>query len=710
MSGGGWVRPPGGDQAQPTCFGIGQLRIPERSESQRLCSACMSLGCLNSTHWESINNFRKVIVDHHHSFDAILKSAREGCHLCGLLLIAWEEKCSLEQEPGGGWVGKLGLDSVSLSEGIRLEFKRWAPTLRSNLDEVRINILCGDLPSTMGGRLICKALDSSSASLSRIKAWLNICSSSHSACSRAGSRAPPLPTRVIAVGTKGSSKCHLVSGNKKHGYYATLSHCWGDPRNRPLSTTDRTLPHRQRGIEFEALPKTFRDAVQVCREIGIEYIWIDSLCIIQEQETQEDWAKEAPTMGQVYGNSILTISAAAAADSTQGCFKERLGLILWPCPIVLFGQSCYLFRYPMNREEIWGNPGDGEWDVSNVLARRAWVLQEQVLSLRTITFSKDLLIWRCPTLSTNEKYPLGIPHAPDISVDSHRLLQCIVNGITSFMPIEPTFGNYDCWYKIVEEFTSRNLTYEEDRLPAIAGIAKRFGMAVNDSYHAGLWRHDMILGLLWRKRGIAVTCTAKSGGVPSWSWASIKGRVTYSDLLSANHDASRIPLSSLVDILDVSDPITHEDHPFGVTSRASLSLSGVLLAVMQDKHEDFGLVLGQNGTRFSDNIGDFYPDIWDSDRQNQAPLVCLPVGVCHSPHYAGAQENDEVCKASWKRSLEMGTDKLKLIHTLYCLILQAVEGKQVVYSRVGLCRVANHKTIEISRMASFGERRAVTII
>ena len=550
----------------------------------------------------------------------------------------------------------------------------------------------------------------SSASLSRIKAWLDICSSSHPACSRADSQAPPLPTRVLAVGTKGSSKCHLVSGNKKNGHYATLSHSWGDPRNRPLSTTDQTISCRQRGIEDKALPKTFRDAVQVCRELGIEYIWIDSLCIIQEQETQEDWAKEAPTMGQVYGNSMLTISAAAAADSTQGCFKERLGLILWPCPIVLFGHFCYLYRYPMNREEICGNPGDGEWDASNVLTQRAWVLQEQILSLRTITFSKNLLIWRCPSLSTNEKYPLGIPHAPDISVDSHRFLQCIVNGITSSMPTKPMSGSYNCWYNTVEEFTYRKLTYEEDRLPAIAGIAERFGRAVNDSYHSGLWRHDMIRGLLWRKWGIDSTCTSKSGRIPSWSWASIKGRVRYSDLLSASGDASLIPLSSLVDILDVSDPITCEDHPFGVTSRASLSLSGVLLAVMQDKHEDFGLVLVENGTRSSDKIGGFYPDIWDSDRQNQAPLICLPVGVCHSPCYAGAHENDESCKASWKNLLHIGTDKLELIHILYCLILQAVKGKQDVYSRVGLCRVENHKTIEISRMALSRERRAITII
>ena len=117
---------------------------------------------LDSTHWDAINNFRKVIVNHHDSFDALLKSAREGCHLCGLLLIAWEEICRLDQEPGGGWVGKAGFDLASLNEGIRLEFQRVETKIQLTgviIDEVQITILCGELLSSMGGRLICRAMD-----------------------------------------------------------------------------------------------------------------------------------------------------------------------------------------------------------------------------------------------------------------------------------------------------------------------------------------------------------------------------------------------------------------------------------------------------------------------------------------------------------------------------------------------------------------------
>ena len=549
----------------------------------------------------------------------------------------------------------------------------------------------------------------SPASLSRIKAWLHICSNLHPACAQPDSQPPPLPTRVIAVGVKGSSKCYLLSGMEKFGYYATLSHCWGDPYNRPLLTTEQTLSCHQQGIEDEALPKTFRHAVQVCRELGIEYIWIDSLCIIQEQETQEDWAKEAPGMGHVYGNSTLNISAAAAADSTQGCFKERLGLISWPCPVLLFGQACYLFRSPTEKEVAFGDPGDIGWDLSNVLARRAWTLQEQILSRRSIIFSKNLLIWRCPTLSANEKYPLGIPHLPpNTSVDNPRLLQCIINGITSSLPKDQTGKMYDCWYKIVEEFTSRELTYERDRLPAIAGVAKRFGRAVNDSYHAGLWRNDMIFGLLWHAEDFYCMRTRESPArAPSWSWASINCHVNYSrNLVSHDHNGTRLSWTPLVNILDIMDPTTCKDHPFGVTSRATLSLSGVLLAVIQNEHYKSMLDLVDNKTASANIIHHFFPDVSDYIWPAKAPLFCLPIYIRHSSDHLDIYKLDQ---ASWERLLKTRTNELET-NKLYCLVLEAIKGHEDTYSRVGLSTVGKDKTVEMSRMAVFGERRSITLI
>jgi hypothetical protein len=550
----------------------------------------------------------------------------------------------------------------------------------------------------------------SSASFSRIKFWLDVCISSHPACSQADFQPPPLPKRVIAVGQKGSSRCCLVSGKEKNGHYATLSHCWGDPNHRPLTTTDQTLACRQQGIENEELPKTFQHAVEVCRQIGIDYLWIDSLCIIQEQESQEDWAKEAPRMGFVYGNSTLTISAAAAADSTQGCFQERFGLFFWPCPVVMFGRACYVSRYPTYKERYYGDPG--ELDRSIPLFQRAWVLQEQALSRRSIIFSKNQLVWRCPTLSTNEKFPLGTPHMPSIVTDNLRLIHCIINGITSLIPKSLRFGIYTCWYKIVEDFTSRSLTYNGDRLPAIAGIAKRLGMSANDSYHAGLWRRDLIHGLLWRVT-IYVKHVTRSATAPSWSWASIDCAVDYQHFSGGPHKHQRSPSSPLVDILDILDPATCEDHPFGATSKASLRLSGVLLKVVEDGHEDFELALTENGTYFRSDLEDLYLDVGEPDRTAETVLVCLPVCVRHGETHDRVSDC-ETYKALWKRSLETGKDEFEGKNKIYCLVLQPVEGKQDTFSRLGLCTIGRdydirNKITEISRIA-FGERRSITII
>ena len=520
---------------------------------------------------------------------------------------------------------------------------------------------------------------------------------------------------MVAVGQKGSSRCYLVSGKEEKGHYATLSHCWGDSNHRPLLTTDQTLACRQQGIEDEEFPKTFRNAVQVCREIGIEYLWIDSLCIIQEQASKEDWAKEGPKMGHVYGNSRLTICAAAAADSAQGCFQERHGLFFWPCPVVMFGQACYVFRYPTFEESYFGEPGD--FARRNPLYRRAWVIQEQALSRRSIIFSKDQLVWRCPTLSTNEKYPLGIPHMPSISTDKLRLFHCIINGITSLIPKSLDVDIYTCWYNIVEDFTSRSLTYNEDRSPAIAGIAQRFGMIANDSYHAGLWRRDMIRGLPWCLSD-TMEMVIRSATTPSWSWASVNWGVNYHGIPHGRSNMYSIQLSPLIDILDILDPTTCGDHPFGATSKASLRLSGILLKVVKDRHSDSGPALAGKGTYFRCDLQDLDFDVWDPGRSTETALVCLPICVRHVNNWA-SDSDSKMYKTSRERSLKTVQDKFGHHNKIDCLVLQPVEGEQDTYSRIGLCVLSGSKggnknerieIAEISRMAFEEHRSSLTIV
>jgi hypothetical protein len=277
------------------------------------------------------------------------------------------------------------------------------------------------------------------------------------------------------------------------------------------------------------------------------------------------------------------------------------------------------------------------------------------------------------------------------------------------MSKESEVDMYVCWYNMVEDFTARSLTYDEDTLPAIAGIAKRFGEVADDSYHAGLWRHDMSRGLLWRPDNSPSTADkTKSARAPSWSWASVNCGVAYSRFSMFGSSTSLLPFSPLVDDLDVSDPATGKDHPFGVTSKASLRLSGVLVTIINDMHEDSGSAPAENGTLLAHD----FQHSWDdrrSGRPDQTPLFGLPVGVLHGRYYEPREGDRELCKASWKRSLETGIDEFERHNEVWCLVLQAIEGKQDTYSRVGIGVLSGYKTTKISRLA-FAERMSLTIV
>ena len=166
------------------------------------------------------------------------------------------------------------------------------------------------------GRL--RELESSSdMAFRRIKAWLEECSSKHEFCS------PPelntkLPTRVINVGSTGQTVT-LFEHNGTTGRYMTLSHSWGS--SPQLTTTTKRLNEFKKGVEVSSLPKNFQDAVQITRKLGIRFLWIDSLCIIQDDP--QDWERESAQMASIYRNSYLTISATASPDSSSGCFPRR---------------------------------------------------------------------------------------------------------------------------------------------------------------------------------------------------------------------------------------------------------------------------------------------------------------------------------------------------------------------------------------------------
>jgi hypothetical protein len=162
----------------------------------------------------------------------------------------------------------------------------------------------------------------SDRSLRTAMKWIQDCCDTHVECNTNTTNRDFWPTRILDLGGTGSydSKVRLVlsAEHAPEEHYATLSHCWGGLRTLQLTRT--TIERFCKSIEIAAMPKTFQDAVQVARQLHIRYLWIDSLCILQDADDLSDWRREAGLMHRVYSNSHCNISASWAANSTEGLF------------------------------------------------------------------------------------------------------------------------------------------------------------------------------------------------------------------------------------------------------------------------------------------------------------------------------------------------------------------------------------------------------
>ncbi|KAK5995934.1 hypothetical protein PT974_04353 [Cladobotryum mycophilum] len=359
-----------------------------------------------------------------------------------------------------------------------------------------------------------------------VKLCLDDCLSSHTVCCTVSDTY--LPTRILHVGDN-SREPYLLESKGVQGRYATLSHCWGG--HVPLTTTIVNLSTHKDAIPMASLPLTFRQAVRICRELGIQYLWIDSLCILQDSKA--DWEKESVKMADVYGNSYLTIAARGAKTAEDGCFFARK--IASPCRL----------EYRSLDGTVTGNmyfadPASPiERMTDTPLDQRGWVLQERILSPRIAYYGTEQIYWECRqcTRRQDEKFYViqqdkALPSRFKQALDPHASLQTIFRGFyenpqADWSDRELVVAcRMNQWYMLIEEFSQRKLTVESDRLPALAGIAKVFAKSTGCVYVAGMWREHAITGLLWYRSGASrgsPTCP----NLPSWSWARFKGRIHF---------------------------------------------------------------------------------------------------------------------------------------------------------------------------------------
>jgi len=416
--------------------------------------------------------------------------------------------------------------------------------------------------------LIQQQSSGSMENLQLANAWLNNCKHNHLSC-KPQKAERWLPTRLLYVGSQNIPTLRLIlsSSIRVESEYAALSHRWGTNKGFVL-----TLANKAKYVEdipMSNLSSTLKDAVHITRGLGLQYLWVDSMCIVQDD--QDDWALESATMSRVYGLSTCTIAAANSGSGDAGCFATRNPYRVRPCIIpnpfktdskyAFYVRSQYLHQIHQKevKDSLWYN--------------RGWVFQERTLSRRLLIFGKTQMLWAYEELQAAELWPCGktsknfIDRFESFEVEKARFHALLdrTKGVAK---------DHKTWWTFIQDYTGTKLTRKTDRLIALQGLATQVEGLTGQQYCAGFWLNDSLpSSLLWAAAKPPFPYPQEYRA-PSWSWASIDGAVNF------NHD--RFKGITVIQVLG-----THKlpDHPHDErlgnrqVPRVALHLSGKLLPV-----------------------------------------------------------------------------------------------------------------------------------
>ncbi|GAB1320913.1 Heterokaryon incompatibility domain-containing protein [Madurella fahalii] len=402
---------------------------------------------------------------------------------------------------------------------------------------------------------------------------LSACEERHRRCD-AGSD-PFLPTRLIDLAAfvplgHDSGPVDVVLRNTadvtdaSSARYVALSHCWGG-LIPDCQTTRDTLVDRQTRIPWQTMPRTFQDAAHFARRLGIRYLWIDSVCIIQRDV--DDWLRESSKMYGVYGHAYLTLAAAHAQNGNGGLYA-------------LSPDATHILTVPLAETEfdVWARPRFRHLYARDVdsfeidtrqdlpLVSRAWTYQERVVSPRVLYFTQNELAWECFEALDCE---CGQLRRGFTTLDMGRSFEKASPKSDFRSELDKEDTRVQLWRRIVSEYTSMGVTMDYDRLPALSAIAREFqGALPDEKYLAGMWSGPSLPEqLLWyvadnRPRGRpAKWCP------PTWSWASIQAR--------AWRNQSADP--PLFTVIDASCEYLDKTNPLGIATGGRLTIQGRLL-------------------------------------------------------------------------------------------------------------------------------------
>ena len=373
--------------------------------------------------------------------------------------------------------------------------------------------------------------DSSSPEcFSQARTWLDNCIRNHRSYQYHQPNSSLLPTRVICVGGESTEPYLYETSPGEKGDWAALSYCWGGVKT--MTTCIDSLSERKVGIALNELAKTCRDAVLAARALSIPYVWIDSLCIIQD--SLEDWEKEAARMCYTYENALITFAAPNSPAATSGLFLPtpqrrtvKIDTSIDGKEVSVYarrelGVGTFSMHTHYDSQNSWGQ---------EILATRGWTLQELALAPRILWFGAAELGWSCWSSTACECDPEPKADRVENGSEDHFTLALRTPSSPDATSIAAAQWQ-KTWRKLVQDFTLRKLSFGTDRLPAMSGLAAKLENRVDGKYFAGLWESDMSAQLLWVSYiwyddEADRPSLLKNGYAPSWSWASVAGPIQF---------------------------------------------------------------------------------------------------------------------------------------------------------------------------------------
>ena len=385
---------------------------------------------------------------------------------------------------------------------------------------------------------------------------IETCISDHPKCGNWPGR---LPKRILDfenVTMKNSIR--LIEAGGKYERYATLSYCWG--RGTFFTLEIGNMEQFKSGIELSQLPQTLKDAVGVTQRLGLRYLWVDALCITQDD--RGDWAELSTHMADVYGQAWITITVQESANVNEGC--------VYPLPDK-FGDQISVHPHQFSEAVSVFVTDAKDFRPRNLsqtaLNSRGWAFQERVLSRRVLFLCRTELKFECRAMFLTEH-----GHR-DFSTQAKRSMTADDEMIN--LELNDISLQVKAWSDLVGEYNGRVLTYMTDKFPALAGVASQFQNHTNVKYVAGIWSNAILESMLFAWAGSRDFGSEeefyRTYTAPSWSWAAHYGGV------ALNYDHDGVMVAEVVDW----DTVLRMSNPFGEISSAWLKIKAPLLPLRQ---------------------------------------------------------------------------------------------------------------------------------